>query len=109
MEELANNYRKSKIILNFTRKGTGFSIRLFQAIGTGSFVLSEYCDDIEKVFNIKKHLDCFNNEPELLQLISYYLKNEVKREEIAKKGSDFVHNNFSWSCIMKKILTTINS
>lgn len=109
LEELASKYSISKIILNFTRKGTGFSIRLFQAMGTGSFVLSEYCTDINEVFKIKKHLDCFKNEAELMELVLYYLKNEVEREKIAKEGSEFVHNKYSWHSIIKNILYAINT
>ncbi|MFW6311192.1 MAG: glycosyltransferase family protein, partial [Nanoarchaeota archaeon] len=61
LEDLVEKYRKSKIILNFTRRKIGFSIRVFQALGTGSFVLSEYCRDLEKIFNKREHLDWFHS------------------------------------------------
>ena len=109
LKELASNYSESKIILNYTRQGSGFSIRIFQAMGTGSFVLSEYCTDIDEVFKIKKHLDCFKNEAELLELVLYYLENEADREKIAKNGSEFVHNKYSWHCIIKNILYALNT
>ena len=55
-EELVKIYRSARIVLNICRPGSGFSIRVFQAMGTGSFLLSEHCSDLEKIFQRKKHL-----------------------------------------------------
>jgi spore maturation protein CgeB len=104
LEELVEKYQKSKIILNFTKEKVGFSIRNFQAMGTGSFLLSEYCLDLEEIFKKGEHLDWFKSEKELVELINYYLENEVIRENIAKEGNKYVRENFSWEKIMKSII-----
>jgi len=109
LDELAEKYRQSKIILNFSRDRKGFSDRVFLSMGSGSFLLSEYCNDIEKCFEKKKHLDWFFNRKELLILLKYYLENPVIREKIAKEGSEYVHNNFTWVNIMKKIMIIVKT
>ena len=107
LEELVKKYRHSKIILNFLRLKTGFSIRVFQAMGTGSLLLSEYCPDLGMTFKKSIHLDWFNSPEECLIKIKYFLENEREREEIAKEGYNFVHNSYSWKKIMEKIINIV--
>ena len=106
--ELVKQYRKSKIILNFIRGEIGFYLRVFQVLGTGSFLLSEYSSDLKRIFDKTKHLDWFRNQEELLELIHYYLDNEQKREEIAKNGRKFIEDNYTWEDVIKKIMSVIN-
>lgn len=107
-KDIAQKYRKSKIILNFVRKGLGFSIRVFQAMATGSFLLSECCPDLKGFFQLKEHLDCFNTQEELIEKVLFYLKNSEERDRIAENGCKLVHKNYSMESIMKKILTIAN-
>ncbi len=107
LDTLVNLYRSSRIILNFTKGKYGFSIRVFQAMGTGSFLLTEYCKDLELFFKKKEHLDWFNTKKELLNKIEYYLKNKDLRENIAYKGMNFVVKNYNWNIIMKRIVNII--
>ena len=109
LDELVEKYQKSKIILNFTRGNVGFSIRNFQAIGTGSFLLSEYCLDLENLFKKGEHLDWFKTKEELLSKIKFYLNNDKKREEIAKMGYYFVLENYTWEKRMSKIIDIVNN
>ena len=104
LKELVNKYRNSKIILNFNQAKTGFSIRVFPAIGAGPLLLAEYSLDISKFFKKGVHLDWFKSQKELLKLVRYYLENNDIRERIAKQGQEFVRENFSWEIIMKKII-----
>jgi len=104
-DKLADIYCKSRIILNFCRLGTGFSIRVFQAMGTGSFVLSEYCRDLETIFKREIHLDWFSDIDEAGEKIHYYLNREEERENAAKDGYRFVYERYSWDKIMQNILT----
>jgi len=107
LDELVDNYQKSKIILNFTREKVGFSIRNFQVLGTGSFLLSEYCLDLEKLFKKGEHLDWFKSDNELVYLINYYLENDEIREKIAFEGNKYARENFSWEKVMKKIIKIV--
>ena len=109
LEELVNKYRKSKIILNFHKEDTGFSIRVFQVIATGSFLLSEYCSDLEKIFKKEIHIDWFKNPEECLKLIKYYLNNGEIREKIAQQAYEFVSENYTWEKIMEKVIQIIEN
>jgi len=108
-EELVDIYRKSRIVLNFCRAGSGFSIRVFQVMGTGSFLLSEYCKDFDNFFQAEHHLGWFEGDTELIDKTNYYLKNESERQRIATQGSEYVHNNYSWKNIMEKVLNIVSS
>ncbi|MFX1393586.1 MAG: glycosyltransferase [Promethearchaeota archaeon] len=109
LEKLVKKYRNSKIILNFLRLETGFSIRVFQAMGTGSLLLSEYCPDLAKTFKKGVHLDWFKTPEESLMMINQYLENDIKREEVAREGYNFVYNNYSWEKIMDRIIHIIQN
>jgi len=107
-EEAANIYRRAKIVLNFIRAGITFSIRVFQAMGTGSFLLSQCSEELKKTFIVNEHLDCFKTKKELLAKVQYYLENPNERERIAKNGSEFVHKNYTIDITMKKIMHIVN-
>jgi len=100
---LNEKYKQSRIILNLCRRGMGFSIRVFQAMGSGSFLLSEHCRDLDEMFIRKEHLDWFETPKECLDLICNYLAHEREREIIASNGSKYVLEKYSWKEIIKKI------
>lgn len=102
--DLVNKYRQSRIVLNLCRMGRGFSIRVFQVMGTGAFLLSEYCHDLGHFFDRGKELDWFYDGDELVERVSYYLKNEKEREVLAKQGCLHVHKRNSWKDQIAKII-----
>lgn len=107
-EELVDIYRKSRIVLNLCREGSGFSIRVFQVMGTGAFMLSEYCPDLETYFKQGEHLDWFKDKNEMTAGILYYLENKEERSRIALSGQRLVYEKYSWDKIMQQILTIVH-
>lgn len=107
LNNLVEVYNSTKIVLNINQ-GNGFSVRVFQVMACGAFMLTEYCSDIKKIFKKEKHLDWFNSYDDLLWLVEYYLKNDTIRNNIAKNGHEYVHKNFTWKGVMEKIITKIN-
>ena len=103
-EELVDIYRKSRIVLNFCRPGSGFSIRVFQVMGTGAFLLSEYCPDLEEFFERGEHLDWFKTGDEMIVKAGRYLKDNERLKKISENGCKLVHHKYSWEKIMEKIL-----
>jgi spore maturation protein CgeB len=77
-------------------------------MGTGSFLLSEHCPDLENVFERGEHLDWFNEPEECVEKVRYYLDNPAERETIAETGSEYVHRNYSWENIIDRILAIVN-
>ena len=108
LEDLAEKYRVSKIILNFTKKDSGFSNRIFYAMGTGSFLMSKYCSDLPRLFKKRVHMEWFKSPEECLRLIKLYLENDEIREKIAQEGRKFILENFTWKKSIQKIINIVN-
>lgn len=62
------------------------NMRLFEATGAGSFLLTENRAGVAKYFTPGKELDVWDDYPGLLNKISYWLEHGEEREEIAKAG-----------------------
>ncbi len=76
--------------INISLRGGGFdTLRYWEIPAVGSLMLSEPADiKIENNFVDKKQaVFCNPSVDDLLDLCNYYLKNEFKREQIAKKGN----------------------
>ncbi len=109
LDDVVQKYKRAKIVLNFHRDDAGFSIRVFEVMATGAFLLSEYCSDLKRIFNKGIHMDWFNSPEECLQLINYYLEHDGKREQIATVGYNYVINKYTWDSLLKKITQIVNN
>lgn len=87
-----NKYNKvingSKIALVFLSKKNNdtYTRRCFEIPATKTFMLSEYTDDLNSLFKRNKEAVYFTSKKEMLKKIDFYLKNDEKRDEIAKAG-----------------------
>ncbi len=62
------------------------NMRIFEATGTGTFLLTEHFDSLSQNFVIGKEIETFRDQDELLDKICYYLSHPHKRMEIALAG-----------------------
>ncbi len=62
------------------------NMRMFEVTGCGSFLLTEYYENLSEFFKLGVEIETFRNREELIDKIHYYLANPEKREEIAKNG-----------------------
>ena len=102
-------YKSSKIILNdypFNEKGWASNIRIKEVLSSGSLLLTRYSTDLDLLIE-KKALVTFENEEQCLELIDYYLKNEIEREQIAQNGLELSKELFDSQKIMKRVNTII--
>lgn len=102
-------YKSSKIILNdypFNAKGGASNIRIKEVLSSGSLLLTRYSTDLDLLIE-KKALVTFENEEQCLELIDYYLKNEIEREQIAQNGLELSKELFDSQKIMKRVNTII--
>jgi spore maturation protein CgeB len=102
-------YKSSKIILNdypFNAKGGASNIRIKEVLSSGSLLLTRYSQDLDLLIE-KKALVTFENEKQCLELIDYYLKNEIEREQIAQNGLELSKELFDSQKIMKRVKTVI--
>jgi hypothetical protein len=87
-----NDYRKAisgaKIALCFLSKHNRdtYTRRCFEIPATGTFMLSEYSDDLATLFTEGIEADFFRSSEELLMKLRLYLGNDVKRQEVAAAG-----------------------
>ena len=102
-------YKSSKIVLNdypFNAKGGASNIRIKEVLSSGSLLLTRYSKDLDLLIE-KKALVTFENEEQCLELIDYYLKNEIEREQIAQNGLELSKEFFDSQKIMKRVNTII--
>lgn len=78
----------SKINLNMTNRPikTGLPLRIFDLMGAGGFVISNYQAEIPEHFIPDEDIVLYDNIPDLLNKIGYYLKHDDERCQIAKNG-----------------------
>jgi spore maturation protein CgeB len=88
LTEMPKIFHLSRINLNLTSKPirTGLPLRIWDILGAGGFVLTNYQAEIPEYFEIGKDLETFSSEEELLAKIDYYLNHEKERREIAQNG-----------------------
>ena len=108
-------YHNSKIVINswvnggidnkcgYPCKGY-YNWRLFEAIGSGAFLLSEFQEDDEDwPFKDGEHLATWSTHDEMVDKAKYYLEHEDERRKIAMNGYKLAQEKFTW----KKSLKTI--
>nr|WP_297767149.1 glycosyltransferase [uncultured Butyrivibrio sp.] len=81
-------FRDSKINLNTTTRSmkSGLAQRIWDILGCGGFLLTNYQPEIEDYFDVGKDLEVYESYDELLEKIDYFLKDEDRRLEIASNG-----------------------
>jgi spore maturation protein CgeB len=60
--------------------------RNFEVPGCGGFLLTGQAENLGEYYDIDKEIVCFDDVPELLEKIKYYLANEEERQAIASAG-----------------------
>ena len=102
-------FKCSKINLNITSKTirSGLPLRIFDIIGSGGFLLTNYQTEIPEYFEIGKDLDVFSSEEELLSKVEYYLTHEEERKEIASNGYNKVRKFHTYEDRIKDMMQII--
>lgn len=90
--EMPKVFRASKINLNFTIPNikSGIPLRIWDVLGSGGFLLTNYQAEIPYYFEEGKDLVCFDGVDDLREKVGYYLAHEDERCVIAKSGYEKV-------------------
>lgn len=101
----------SKINLNMTNKPikTGLPLRIFDVMGLGGFLISNYQQEIPEHFIPGEDIILYESTSELLELISYYLSHDEERRVIANNGYLKVKNYYSYDKRIIEMLRLIIS
>ncbi len=110
-DEMPKIFHASKINLNITMRPieTGLSLRIWDILGCGGFLLTNYQAEIPQYFEIGKDLEVYENTDDLIHKIDYYLTHEEQRMEIALNGYEkaAAHHTYEMRLAeMIKILST---
>lgn len=88
-EDAARKYAESKIVFNISMKDD-INMRTFEAMATGSMLITNWIPTIEELFEDGKHLVLYRNDEEMIEKIRYYLTHDEERERIAAAGYEEV-------------------
>lgn len=101
--EMPKVFRETKINLNFTIPNikSGLPLRIWDVLGCGGFLLTNFQAEIPYYFKNKEDLVCFESVEELVELAGYYLVHDKERKRIAQSGYEKVKQHHSWE---KRIL-----
>ena len=102
-------FNRSRINLNFTIKPirTGLPLRIWDIMGCGGFVLTNYQEEIAEYFEVGRDLEVFGSEEELIEKTRYYLEHEEERAAIAHNGYMKVKEYHTWEKRMELVLETV--
>lgn len=95
----------SKINLNLTNRPikTGLPLRIFDLMGAGGFVISNYQAEIPELFVPGEDIVLYDSIPDLLDKIGYYLEHEDERLQIARNGYKKVKDLYSYDMRLKEM------
>lgn len=87
--EMYRTLNNSKISLNFhidVAKGFSGNMRLYEATGCGTLLMTENTPDLEDKFRVGKDIISYESFEDIVDKIKYYLSHEQELENIAKAG-----------------------
>jgi spore maturation protein CgeB len=84
----------------------GSNLRDFETTMCGSFLCTQFSEEISELFNINEDLICYYNEHDLAEKIKYYDINKDIKERIALSGYNRSINEHTWE---KRFISFFNS
>lgn len=105
-EDAARNFSQSKIVFNVSI-GDDLNMRLFEALATRSFLLTNWLPTLEDLFEDGKHLVTYKTLDEMVEKAKYYLEHEEEREAIAEAGYQEFINGHTYMHRINKILNIV--
>lgn len=99
-------FHESKININITAKSirSGLSLRIFDVLGCGGFLITNFQSELCNYFEIGKDLVTYDTPQDLVDKCSYYLTHEDERLEIAHNGYEKVKQFHTWEIRLVQLL-----
>jgi hypothetical protein len=95
-----HNYSNPNVLI-------GANLRDFEAPTAGSFLLTQFSDEISTLFDIKTEIETYSNEWELVDKLRFYLKNPDLIIKIAKSGHQRIIKEHLWEHRFERLLTYV--
>lgn len=108
-QEMPQVFSDSAINLNMTIPNikTGIPLRVWDILGCGGFLLSNYQVEFDHYFQGGHHMDVFEEKEELVDKVQFYGTHETLRQKIAKNGYDLVCREHTYALRIEKLLETV--
>lgn len=102
-------FKASKININITSRTikSGIPLRVFDVLGAGGFLITNYQSEIPDHFEMGKDLVCYENEEDLIAKIQYYLQHEDERVQIANNGYQKVKKYHNYKRKLEEIFRIV--
>jgi spore maturation protein CgeB len=86
---------------------SGIPLRVFDVLGCGGFLITNYQHEIAECFENGRELVIYEDIPDLIVKVNYYLTHENERLRIARNGYEKVKSEYTFEKRMKSILSDI--
>jgi spore maturation protein CgeB len=109
--EMPKVFRGAKINLNFTIPNikSGIPLRIWDVLGSGGFLLTNFQAEIPSYFKEGEDLACFDGIDDLNEKVGYYLAHEEERRRIAANGYKKVKEHHSYVDRIRRILEIVET
>ncbi len=111
LTEMPKVFHASRINLNITMRPieTGLSLRIWDILGCGGFLLTNYQAEIPDYFEIGRDLETYESMEELEQKVQYYLAHDEERLEIAINGYEKTARLHTYEIRIAEMIRVLNS
>lgn len=111
LTEMPKIFHASRINLNITMRPieTGLSLRIWDVLGCGGFLLTNYQTEIPDYFEIGRELETYESMEELEQKVQYYLTHEDARIEIAINGYEKAARLHTYEIRLAEMIRILNT
>lgn len=101
-------FNRSKINLNITSRPirSGLPLRIFDVLGCGGFLITNFQSELSDVFNVGEHLVVYESMEDLEYKTAYYLEHEKERREIAHNGYELVKAAHTYEIRVGQMIVT---
>jgi|YelNatPaOPRAMG01_1025707.scaffolds.fasta_scaffold01671_24 spore maturation protein CgeB len=108
--EMVKVFNSAKIVLNIHVEDDlpyKVNMRVFEATGCGTLLLTDEPYGLEKHFNIGSEIVVYNSESELIRATKHYLNNNEEREDIGSRAQSRAYKEHTYEERVKSLLGVI--
>lgn len=100
-------FSQAKINLNISLKTirTGIPLRVLDILSCGGFLITNYQEELFEYFEPDVDLVVYSDVKDMVQKVTYYLRHDTERREIAENGRKKVRQSFGFDAPVKRLIT----
>ena len=103
MVKAVNGYK-----IHFNRNiSDDINFRTFETMGCDTLLFTNYTPDLDKLFDMEKHMVVYKDKVDLLEKLKYYLDNKEERLKLSKSGYEWVKTNHTFINRAKELINII--